>query len=256
MIDVTAPFSAENLLYLRFVRVPFGVVSSPFLLSASVQKLLEAVGTPLAHEAIRNSYVDNVLIGCQSSEEAWQAYGKLKEIFGQANMNLREFVSNDLGLNAKFPLADRLDKERPKVLGIPWDLASDVIRMEFPVVEMAGKLTRRVVLKQLASNFDPLGLIVPALLAAKVFFQKLWESERNWDDRLAEEECEEWRRIVEAWKIPPIDLERRIFREGPCELHVFSDASKFAYATCVYLKIGGKVSLLYARSRLKPRKMP
>jgi hypothetical protein len=61
--NVNEPISSQNLQIFRFCKVPFGVISSPFLLSACVSKLLEENGSPLALEAKKNAYVDNILVG-------------------------------------------------------------------------------------------------------------------------------------------------------------------------------------------------
>uniref|UniRef100_A0A1I8BIN4 Integrase catalytic domain-containing protein n=1 Tax=Meloidogyne hapla TaxID=6305 RepID=A0A1I8BIN4_MELHA len=93
--DVRKPISSENIKYLRFSKVPFGVISSPFLLSATVRHHLESMDDPIAKMVKNNSYVDNILIGVDTKEEAYEAYIKLKSIFKTAQMNLREkFVEN------------------------------------------------------------------------------------------------------------------------------------------------------------------
>jgi len=254
--DIDSPVSMENVQYLRFTRVPFGVISSPFLLAATVKYHLENWNDPLAKIIKNNSYVDNILIGLETPEEAWEAYKKLKKVFKAANMNLREFISNDEGLNKRFPVEDRLEKEMPKILGIPWNINSDKIHIDFSIEKSENKFTKRGVLCKLASIFDPLGMAVPSLLAAKLFFQSLWDSKKGWDDTLEAEEIRIWEEITKVWDIPPIEIERRItVSNASYQLHVFSDASKDVYAACVYLRTTSEDKimsyLVYARSRLK-----
>ncbi|KAL7079287.1 hypothetical protein ACQ4LE_001128 [Meloidogyne hapla] len=258
--DVRKPISSENIKYLRFSKVPFGVISSPFLLSATVRHHLESMDDPIAKMVKNNSYVDNILIGVDTKEEAYEAYIKLKSIFKTAQMNLREFISNNLEFNEDLPMEDRLDKSKPKILGIPWNIETDRISIAFPTVGSSVKVNKRLVLKQLASVFDPLGLASPSLLPAKLFFQSLWEKPREWDNILTEEEANKWLNITEKWKVSPIEIKRKIIGKiGDYQLHVFCDASKDAYASCVYMRclINGKMSvnILYARNRLRPKKM-
>uniref|UniRef100_A0A1I8BNY0 Uncharacterized protein n=1 Tax=Meloidogyne hapla TaxID=6305 RepID=A0A1I8BNY0_MELHA len=175
-------------------------------------------------------------------------------------MNLREFISNNLEFNEDLPMEDRLDKSKPKILGIPWNIETDRISIAFPTVGSSVKVNKRLVLKQLASVFDPLGLASPSLLPAKLFFQSLWEKPREWDNILTEEEANKWLNITEKWKVSPIEIKRKIIGKiGDYQLHVFCDASKDAYASCVYMRclINGKMSvnILYARNRLRPKKM-
>ncbi|KAL7071678.1 hypothetical protein ACQ4LE_009226 [Meloidogyne hapla] len=257
--DTQKPRSTQNIQYFRFAKVPFGVISSPFLLSATVRHHLEKCDDPVAKIAKENSYVDNIFIGVESTSEAWLAYKTLKKIFKDAQMNLREFVSNDIELNEQFPVEDRLEKNKPKILGIPWDICTDKINIVFPVVNFSEKLSKRIVLRQLASMFDPLGLASPSLLSAKLFFQSLWTKENKWDDKISEEKVKKWKEITDSWAINPIEINRRVTEiKSEKQLHVFSDASKCAYAACVYIKSQFKekiyTQILYARNRLKPRK--
>jgi hypothetical protein len=41
--------------------------------------------------------------------------------------------------------------------------------------------TKRVILKAIASVFDPLGLFTPVLLKGKVLLRKLWSWKADWD---------------------------------------------------------------------------
>jgi hypothetical protein len=44
--------------------------------------------------------------------------------------------------------------------------------------------TKRKVLATIASIFDPLGLLSPAVIAYKTFLQKLWQDKLQWDELL------------------------------------------------------------------------
>ena len=46
-----------------------GVISSPFLLGATILHHLEQVGTPTADKIMKHMYVDNLLTGVNSSKE-------------------------------------------------------------------------------------------------------------------------------------------------------------------------------------------
>ena len=67
--DPTKPLSKDNLQIYRFTRVPFGVISSPFLLGATILHHLEQVGTPTADKIMKHMYVDNLLTGVNSSKD-------------------------------------------------------------------------------------------------------------------------------------------------------------------------------------------
>ena len=79
---------------LRFCRIPFGAVSSPFLLGATIAHYLKRNNTPLAANLQRDIYVDNVVTGVHNLSEAKKLYTEAKVLFASASMNLREWSSN------------------------------------------------------------------------------------------------------------------------------------------------------------------
>ena len=87
--DPTKPPTKDNLQIYRFTRVPFGVISSPFLLGATILHHLEQVGIPTAEKIMKHMYVDNLWTGVNSSEEAREFYSESKEVFQESSMNLR-----------------------------------------------------------------------------------------------------------------------------------------------------------------------
>ena len=119
------PMSKENLQIYRFTRVPFGVITSPFLLGATINHHLEQVGTPTAETIMKHMYVDNLLTGVKSSKEAGQFYSESKEIFQEASMNIREWGSNSKDFLESIPEQDRMKEILAKVLGILWNTDED-----------------------------------------------------------------------------------------------------------------------------------
>jgi hypothetical protein len=119
--DVTKPPVGDNLVIFRFKRVPFGVISSPFLLAATVRYHLAQYDEPITNEMSENAYVDNIMMGGETLEDILGKYRRSREIMDEASMNLREFVTNAPGFNKSVPMEHRLDTNTPKVLGIPWN---------------------------------------------------------------------------------------------------------------------------------------
>lgn len=77
------------------------------------------------------------------------------------------------------------EKENLGVLGMVWNLKRDTLKLksiEKQVTQIDKSLTRRKVLRTIASVYDPCGFITPLLLPLKVFFQKLWKDKLiKWD---------------------------------------------------------------------------
>ena len=81
-----------NIQEYRFCRVPFGVISSPFLLGAVIDSHLDSYNSKFCDTLKENIYVDNLITGVDSDQDAFQFYTKSKYIFGEASMNLREWI--------------------------------------------------------------------------------------------------------------------------------------------------------------------
>ena len=91
----------DNIQEYRFCRVPFGIISSPFLLGATIESHLETYDNELASNLKDDIYVDNVITGTNNIESAVNLYHEAKSIFHEASMNLREWVSNGKSVHRK-----------------------------------------------------------------------------------------------------------------------------------------------------------
>ena len=150
-----------------------------------------------------------------------------------------------------------------KILGLLWDPASDcfVFRVK-PTVACSEPPTKRQVLSEIARLFDPLGVLGPVIVLAKIIMQRLWRKKIDWDETIPSEELEMWSKLrSELCELNNMRVPRRVTVDNPSvfELHGFSDASRAAYGCCVYLRsvtIEGivEVKLLCGKSRVTPLK--
>ena len=69
---------------------------------------------------------------------------------------------------------DRCDEDVTKLLGMIWRRDNDEIGLVTVTNNLADIVTKRNVLKFISSIYDPIGLISPATLRAKLFLQELW----------------------------------------------------------------------------------
>ena len=164
-------FDNNSIQEYRFCRVPFGVISSPFLLGATIESHLNTYDRDLATKPKNDIYVDNLITGTGTVADAIQLYQKAKSIFSEASMNLREWVSNNDDVNRFLASEDKAKCDSVKVLGHTWKIESDSISLKdsgAPADSSAP--TKRSILKDIASVFDPLGLFSPVLLNGKLLF--------------------------------------------------------------------------------------
>lgn len=65
-----------------------------------------------------------------------------------------------------------------------WHSKKYVIKYEVKHINLKQPITKRHILSVVAQIYDPLGLLGPVILKAKVLLQKLCELKISWDDSL------------------------------------------------------------------------
>ncbi|KAG1930137.1 hypothetical protein F2P79_022559 [Pimephales promelas] len=129
------------------------------------------------------------------------------------------------------------------------------------------KPTLRNIYKVLASQYDPLGYLIPFTTQAKILVQDLWKIHVGWDDLI---ESDSLRNRWQTWlqelhdldqqEIPrcytPFQVHDETFTR---DLHIFCDASERAFGSVSYMRTEDKdghvhISFVLARSRVAPRK--
>ena len=254
--------SKDNLAVYRFCRMPFGIVASPFLLEATIHHHLQLQCTPLAASIDQNIYVDNVLIGVSDVSDVLAVYEEAKSVFQRASMNLREWTTNSTAARATLPADDIVTTRHVKVLGLQWDTHDDVLSIAGSscTLSAAAPATKRIVLQAVSALYDPLGLLVPAILSGRLLLRQLWQAELNWDDPLPAHFTDEWSAISSMMaSLSSITIPRLCCPVGSAtdvQLHIFTDASVNAYAAAGYLRVtdGSSVhsALVFSKMRLAP----
>ena len=250
--DHTKPLTKDNLQIYRFTRVPSGVISSPFLLGATILHHLEQVGTPTSKKIMKHMYVDNHLTGVNSSKQAKEFYSESKEVFQESSMNLREWGSNSKEFLKSIPEQDRVKETITKVLGILWNTVAD--RLAVKGSKPTECSSKRDVLKSIATVFDQLGFFTPTTLQGKLFLQELWASEKEWDEKLEEEMLHKWIKLQKENECISMVTIPRFIGNSNCQLLCFCDASAKAYASVIYLSSDAGVNLLFSKARVAPIK--
>ena len=80
-------------------------------------------------------YMDNMITGTGTFEEAKMLYTKAKNIFATASMNLREWASNSQQFMAFLPQDDRASNLSGlhKILGFNWNILTDKLSISQPL---------------------------------------------------------------------------------------------------------------------------
>jgi hypothetical protein len=262
----TRPPSDDNLLLLRFRRIPFGLVSSPFLLDATIKHHLLQSNTKCGSVINRSIYVDNVLLSVTSVDDAVTFFKDSREVFDGISMNLREWFTSSSEFREAIPEMLRGTKQDTKVLGLEWQTACDTLRCPGFVDVANSNPTKRTVLKSISSVFDPCGFFTPVTVRGKMLIQDIWKEGFDWDNPLPDVFRDRYAWLASDFaRIGQIDIPRfhDQFLTDPSvthQVHVFCDASKSAYSCPVFLRSSnssGDVStnLIFAKVRLAPLKV-
>ena len=218
--------------------------------------------------ALRKSlYVDDLLNGGQTVEEARKRMSTAIEIFDDAKFVLHKWNSNVAELEethdrengdgelsfAKQQLGAQMSES--KVLGLPWNKQLDTLTVTFPLDKIPS--TKRELLKKLAKVYDPLGLTSPLTLQGKLIYRDICNQKLPWDAQLTTnltERVKKWEQTLPTGVTVPRPVMN--YREPvlSLELHAFGDASTQGVGAAVYTVVqqssGTTQRLVAARARL------
>ena len=255
---------------MRFVRVPFGNKSSPFLLNATIKHhLKEYPPSEVVEELNSNLYVDDWLSGADSVHEASMKFDEASQIIKAAGMSLAKWNSNSKSLKDKFSDSfNQYDEnECVKILGMQWQSDHDCFSFDgMNVFQLEVVSTKRNVLSIIARCFDPLGFISPFIMLAKILFQEVWRIGLKWDELLPDElhiRFQKWLqdfKVLSSWKVQRCYFQNLAWKNlTGLELHSFGDASEKGYGACVYMRVplpdgSFKVSFVVSRGKVAPIK--
>ena len=189
--------------------------------------------------------MDDLLTGANTYEEALSLRNDLIELLRRGGFNLRKWGSNDPRLTSDFQSNSRdshmsLDPtETIKTLGLFWNPSEDSIIYTVNLAESNNKLTKRTILSQIAKLFDPLGLLGPVIVSAKIIIQDLWKAKLPWDETVPLSLQRPWVNYRDQLPLlNNIKFPRCITVSNQIEfqLHGFCDASEKAYGACIYLR--------------------
>ncbi|XP_068675644.1 uncharacterized protein [Montipora capricornis] len=118
-------------------------------------------------------------------------------------------------------------------------------------------MSKRSVRSLASKIFDPLGLISPFTVRAKILLQELWLKGLQWDDPLDNDTKAKWL----SWKSELLQLKdvtiprcfgNGITQDSVVEVHGFGDASPKAYGAAVYIRIRNKQNNVSSQLESRP----
>lgn len=165
--------------------VTYGTTSAPYLAIRSLIQIAldNQERYPLESRIIQEDfYVDDLITGAKSREQLTVIKSNLCNILTEAGFQLRKFSSNI------HELGDQLSREQSslslsngehKLLGVCWDPARDTFSYSVQNLVNQPQVTKRTILAVTAQLYDPLGLLAPVIVIAKLIIQELWQLNLN-----------------------------------------------------------------------------
>lgn len=135
------------------------------------------------------------------------------------SLPLRKWASNDANVLTEVPDED-LEKEIRigghdviRTLGVAWSPRHDTFRFISDDWENPKSMTKRQLASEILKLYDPLGLVQPIIVTAKIILQGLWKINLKWDDNIPTESQHELQQLKK--NLPKLtNLE--VPRQCPC----------------------------------------
>ena len=182
-------------------------------------------------------YMDDLITGMDDLKKAKEFQTILKDNLSKFGFNLRKCCSNYKKLLENIPTED-IEYERPffgesiKTLGILWNPSKDNFTINTKEIITKEFVTKRQVASDCGQIFDPLGLVNPVVVKAKLLLQTLWSGKLDWDTKLHENWTDEWNKFRnEIHLLNSLNIPRKIVidKYKTLELHGFSDGLCSSY---------------------------
>ena len=225
-----------------------------------------------------NFYVDDGIGSSSTVSDAIITLSEAKQILSNCNIRLHKIMSNSQDVLEAFPPSERAegyhslscdDNEGHRTLGVLWDPWNDNFIMKVNLPERP--FTKRGILSEVNSIFDPIGMVSPVALGGKLIQRLVIPTKDKltpeltacgWDDPLPIQYLPlwtEWKATlndISSFSLPRCLIPKH-FINPRREVHVFVDASKDAIGHVMYLKsiMGDEINVTFlsAGSRVAPR---
>ena len=271
----------------------FGVKPANCIATSALHKSADLYENqyPEACQAIKEqTYIDDELVAAENEAALHQKTNQMDEITTHAGMKNKGWTYSGDETCPEIEIVSEVgDAEEEKVLGLLWDPKTDTFKFQAKLklkinlgnhqvdITISSEdelnfyskdvvLTRRIVLANVMKVFDPIGLLSPIILRAKLLLRETWNVEGlGWDDLLPRKQTDDWIAFLKSLlELNDIEIPRSLWPEGEVDglpdLIVFSDGSITAFGAAAYIRWKMEDGtfwsrLIMAKSKLAPKLM-
>ncbi|XP_018405227.1 PREDICTED: uncharacterized protein LOC108781676 [Cyphomyrmex costatus] len=261
---------ADNVEEYELLTLTYGTSSASYLATKCLVYLASQLSRkyPIgAKHVMRDFYMDDMLTGANTIEEARTIRDEVIQLLKEGGFELGKWASNNMelleGINNQNdqPIDIHGDIESC-ILGTKWDRHEDAFFFCCKEAS-ANKITKRHIVSDTAKLYDPLGLLGPVIVIAKLIVQELWQSEVQWDESVPLNIHTRWVEFrAQLDSLNHLRIPRFVnfsMDTQSTQIHGFCDASQNAYGACIYVRTRTapheyRSELLCSRSRVAPLK--
>lgn len=263
----------EDIKCIQLQTVTYGLKTSSYAATRCLIELAQRFEQELPSAASilkNNTYIDDTLVTNNSEIGLVNDQKQLIHLLSLGGFQLHKWSSNCDDILANVPkdkqyfgdIELQKDDLSVKALGVNFEMRSDTFKLHTTEKYSVTKNTKREILSYISRFFDPLGLMGPIFVQAKLIMQSLWAENIGWDEVPPDSICQQWIEFEKSLaNMQPIHVPRcvRSTNDSTNQLIGFADASLIAHGCCLYLRVidtEGKVSmnLLCSKSRINPQK--
>ena len=264
----------------QYTRHIFGARDSPTCANFALRKTATdnmSTYTQAAPVVNENFFMDDYLDSFENVTHAIKISRDLVSLLKLGGFNLTKFVSNADEITSAMNPEDCETSSSPikeicngaeqssHVLGLKWDHVKDTLVVSRGVNRPLDKaITQLTVLSFVFSVFDPVGLVAPYTVRARLLLKIIWKiSDQSWNDELPEDIRDKFLEWHSGLPLSgQLTIPRCYFKEpvDQIELHMFGDSSQDVFCAvellCTRLSNSHKtqISFIFDKARVAPMK--
>ena len=200
----------------------------------------------LVEETELSLYVEDLISGRETTDQALELKHGAKSIFIGANFELHKWHLKEPALEAETtsPVEEEqsyakqhlgVKKGESKLLRLPWGKKRDTIQVSF--LSQAADPTKKGILGKIAKVYHPLGLVSTLTLSGKMLYRGARDIRVSWDTQLPGDlmnRLSKWKRNLHDRVVAPRSLVQFQEMIQSIDLHAFGDAIAKGVSAAVF----------------------